>query len=745
MRSLGLVFVLLSAGIANATPSGNRWALTSCGTCPMGQQCVSGLCVPTFRVATSMDNTGGMTINGPAGGVPYASFVTLVNSSFPAWSSARVSCNTNWNVVSGGSFSMPQGLPALDGMDRNNNVIFFSAANWTHLANELALTTTTYFTNSREIFDGDMEFNNGVSWSTSVNGNAYDLESVILHEAGHFLGLNHTTSSTTAVMFPTVNLGFTKRNLTPLDESDVCTVYPGAAGGQGTPCTMASQCTGGRVCEGLPAGSAKICTQDCTGMGMCPAGFTCQASDNGSACLPQIGTNDQCKFCQGGNDCSTGVCLLIFSSGVTFCSLSCTDTAQCGSGFTCQLPEGICVPNSLTCTNQCNTANECATGYTCSGGTCIPRGETGDPCTVSGLCRGCNVCVRESAQSSTAFCRGCCAGQGMGGFCNACSNATCGTNNVCVALMSGNSSVCVPGSQFPGTCQPCANNMCAEGLQCVAGRCRSACNPAAPGTCQSCFNNGTGSSSCACPDEVAAAGEPCGFIGMTLSACATGLVCVGSTNAICRSRCDVNQPNSCPNGQTCQMVSGIGVCLPGSEGSVCAACTNTNACNGTATCYLGRCYEQCNTNLPNTCATCVQSQANGGGICACPDQISGPNEPCGTMPDVHSCQSGTKCIQGNCRPRCDPMASTCVVGTTCRDIGTGVFYCQDEIVSGGGGGGGATGGGGARGGGSGAATGGGGGSGGGTMDLGCGCGASGGPLGALVLGVVALMRRRKAK
>lgn len=738
---------LMLAGVAfeaHATPSGNRWAVSSCGSCPMGQQCASGLCAPVFKVGTSMDNTGGMTINGPAGGVPYATFVSLVTNTFPGWATSRVSCNTNWNVVSGGSFSSPSGTAALDGMDRNNFVIFLSGTNWGHLPNELALTTTTYFTSNREIFDGDMEFNNNVAWSTQVNGNAYDLESVILHEAGHFLGLNHTTTSSTAVMFPTVTLGATKRNLTPIDENDVCTVYPGAAGGQGTSCTTPTQCSGGRVCEGPAGGSSKICTQDCTGSGACPSGYTCQPSDNGSACLPQIGVPDQCHFCQSGGECSSGLCLR-FDTGVTFCSLSCTDSAQCGSGYTCQLPEGFCVPNALTCTNQCTTAAECATGYLCTGGTCVPRGDTGDPCTVSLTCKPCNVCTRESATSDTSFCRVCCAGQGQGGTCNNCTNAMCGANGVCAMLTSGNSGVCVPGSQFPTTCQPCANGQCAEGLQCVQGRCRSQCNPAAPGTCQACFQNGSGGS-CACPDEIAGAGEPCGIIGMTLSACGPGLACVGSTNAICRSRCDVNTPNSCPMGQSCQMISGIGVCVPGSEGSVCANCTNTGACNGNAVCYLGRCYDPCNVNLPNTCSSCVQSMANGGGICACPDQISTTDGPCGTMPDVHSCSSGTKCIQGSCRARCDPMAPVCTTGTTCRDIGTGVFYCQDELVSGGGGGGGSSGGGGgARGGGSGAATGGGGGTGGGTMDLGCGCGASGGPLGALVFGAIALLRRRRVR
>ncbi|MFO0597727.1 MAG: matrixin family metalloprotease [Myxococcaceae bacterium] len=734
---------LLLSPVTLATPSGNRWALTSpCGTCAMGTQCVGNQCAVQYRLATSIDNNGGTVISG---GVPYANFTMILQNSFVAWTTPRVSCNTSWNSVSAGTFSTPMGLGALNGMDRNNNIIFLSGANWTHLSNELALTTTTYFTSNHEIFDGDMEINNNITWSETAAANTYDLFSVTVHEAGHFLGLNHTTTSSVPVMYPTVSLGTAKRSLTSIDENDVCTVYPGAPGGQGTACTTQTDCTAPRVCEAIAGGTNKMCTADCTSAGdTCPAGYTCQASTNGFACLPQIGVPDQCKFCQNGAGCSSGLCLR-FDTGVTFCSLNCTDNSQCGPNYTCQMPEGFCVPNSNTCTNQCTSATNCATGYDCTGGTCVPRGNTGDPCTVSLVCKPCNICTRESATSDTAFCRVCCGGMGQGGTCNACTNATCGANSTCATLTSGNSSVCIPSAAAPTTCQPCNNGQCAEGLACVYGRCRSACNPAAPGACQACFPNGA-SGACACPDEIATAGEPCGLIGATLAACGPGLACVGNANPICRSQCDVSTPNSCPTGLSCQMVSGIGVCMPGTEGSVCAPCTNTGACNGGLTCYLGRCYDPCNVNLAQTCGTCVQSAPSGVGICGCPDQVSQINEPCGVMPDVHSCQTGLRCLGGYCRGRCDPQIGGCPDPTVCVDQGGGNFFCA-EGATGGGGGSSSGGGGGARGGGS-AAGGGtatGGGTGGGTMDLGCGCGAGSEPVGLLVVALVGLWRRRAAR
>lgn len=746
MRAARILLLALSLGSTAtlADPSGRHWNLVACGTgCPMGMTCVAARCVPQYRMATSVDNTGGMTIN-PS--LAYSSFLNRTPSAFSAWTVGHVSCSTSWNSVLVPAFSTPAGLAAKAGMDRFNNLIWLSGTSWTHLPEQLALTTTTYFTSNSEIFDADMELNNNVAWSDNLTANTFDMESVVIHEAGHFLGLNHTGSAN-AVMYANVNYAESKRVLTSLDTNDVCTVYPGDSGAQGQTCTLDSECTGGRVCRSRQGGTAKICTTSCTSSATCTTGNTCQAANIGNACLSQVGVPDQCKFCQTGGECSAGLCLR-FDTGVTFCSLSCSDSAQCGPNYTCQMPEGFCVPNSLTCTNQCTTATECATGYTCTGGTCTPRGDTGDPCTVSLVCKSCNVCTRESAASPLSYCRACCAGMGGGGFCNACPNTTCGSTNTCAALSVGNSSVCLPGASAPSTCQACNNGACAEGLLCVAGRCRSPCNPAAPGSCVACYSLTSGGGACACADEIGTEGEPCGQIGTnTLAACGAGLACVGSTSTVCRARCDTSQANSCRTGQSCQLMSGLGVCVPGTEGSTCASCVpGTNACNTGLECYLGRCYEKCNVNLSNACSSCVQKTAGGDGVCGCQDQISPENGPCGTAPDVHACSTGTKCINGACRARCDPTAPTnCPVGTSCQNVG-GLNYCNDDTATGGGGGtatgGGGTGGGGSRtGGGGGSAAGGGGG--GGTTDLGCGCGAAGSPLGALVFGLVALLRRRK--
>ncbi|PZR13931.1 MAG: hypothetical protein DI536_11410 [Archangium gephyra] len=733
-----LCLALFSGTVALADPSGRRWAINACGGgCPIGQTCSNQRCVPVFRIAATVDNASGA--NSVNGGIAYSQIVSRTVASFQAWTTSRVSCNTNYNVSQGNSFTTPVGLNAVNGNDRSNNVIWLSGTSWTHLNNELALTTTTYTTNDNVIIDADMEINNNITWSDSQSPNTYDPESVIIHEAGHFAGLAHSPGST-YVMYALVNPASNKRVLTQYDQNDICNVYPGASGGQGTSCNGDTDCTSPLVCRGRPGSASKICTATCTST--CPTGFSCQAANTGMACLPQVGASDHCKFCQSGGACSTGVCLR-FGDGVTFCSSTCSDNDQCPSGSSCQ--SNYCVPNSNTCTTQCTTNAQCATNYTCTGGTCKPNGNTGDDCSVSVFCKSCNVCTRESATTDQMYCRSCCSGTGL---CNTCTSTTCGMGTSCVALASNAGNVCAPSASEPGTCQACPQGTCAQGLTCVQGRCRTECNPSAPGSCQACFGLQQGGGVCACGDEINNVGEPCGQIAQnTVAACAQGLACVqGQSGAgVCRTTCNAGAPASCGTGFTCQLVSGVGVCLPGSEGSTCAACNNAGACSGNLICYLGRCYERCNVNLSQTCGTCVQTAADGTGVCGCSDQISPEGGPCGTSPEVRSCQGGLRCIDSICKDRCDPQVPFCNPDEVCTDIGGSQFFCV-RVASGGGTGttGGGTGsstGGGRQGGGS--ATGGSGGGGGAPMDLGCGCGA-GGPFGAVAFGVLALLRRRRS-
>src|SRR5205085_6953973 len=84
-----------------------------------------------------------------------------------------------------------------------------------------------------EIYDADIEVNaanNTVTISEDPKKIEYDLQAILTHEVGHFIGIAHSPEPT-AVMFASYSPGsIAQRKLTPDDVKAVCAIYPPNSG-----------------------------------------------------------------------------------------------------------------------------------------------------------------------------------------------------------------------------------------------------------------------------------------------------------------------------------------------------------------------------------------------------------------------------------------------------------------------------------------------------------------------------------
>jgi Matrixin len=111
---------------------------------------------------------------------------------------------------------------------RNINVIFFRDDKWDYkgIDGTLATTSVSFDKNTGEIWDADIAVNSANNTLTVRNKKVqFDLESILVHEAGHFIGIAHSGDSS-AIMNSTYNEGTIHRGLEPDDVAAVCEIYP---------------------------------------------------------------------------------------------------------------------------------------------------------------------------------------------------------------------------------------------------------------------------------------------------------------------------------------------------------------------------------------------------------------------------------------------------------------------------------------------------------------------------------------
>lgn len=117
----------------------------------------------------------------------------------------------------------------------NVNVVLFQDDDWKYrgIDGTLAKTSVTYNDETGEIYDADIEVNtanNTVTITDDPRKVEYDLQAILTHEVGHFIGIAHSPNPD-AVMYASYNPGSTsQRKLTADDVEAVCAIYPPNSG-----------------------------------------------------------------------------------------------------------------------------------------------------------------------------------------------------------------------------------------------------------------------------------------------------------------------------------------------------------------------------------------------------------------------------------------------------------------------------------------------------------------------------------
>jgi MYXO-CTERM domain-containing protein len=174
-------------------------------------------------VGYSVNNAGS-----PLRGITYDQAKAVADVAFAAWPAVTCPSGGHPSITPEDQGGVDCDKVEYNMYEPNQHVIVFRDTNWPYSdsSNTLGLTTVTYDTTDGEIYDADMELNSEqyqLVASSPAPAGAYDLTTVITHEAGHFLGLAHS-ADLTAVMYAHYHAGASVP--TADDIAGLCAIYP---------------------------------------------------------------------------------------------------------------------------------------------------------------------------------------------------------------------------------------------------------------------------------------------------------------------------------------------------------------------------------------------------------------------------------------------------------------------------------------------------------------------------------------
>lgn len=175
----------------------------------------------------------------PLRGIDVATFAPMVDSAITRWLAPHCEEALAPSILVEARGPIECGVAEYSSDFGNANLWLFRDDEWpysypgndtgTLFSNALALTTLSYNFKTGEIYDADVELNSKeVVFTVGDGAVRVDLESILTHEAGHFLGLDHSLEAGATMTSGYFDGTTEHRTLDGDDIAGICAAYPSA-------------------------------------------------------------------------------------------------------------------------------------------------------------------------------------------------------------------------------------------------------------------------------------------------------------------------------------------------------------------------------------------------------------------------------------------------------------------------------------------------------------------------------------